>query len=353
MLVTVYQNHDVCPDNLSNMRLQQLMFEKQVLVDDVFGDRIICDVEQTYTFVANRPGFVNTAAPSTANAAYPSFSPAYQDLNETHVECPLDGRSYCIDMYKSQYCGGSDDCNPFCDFWTGFLFVWIMLLGEVQEVYFVTDFAKVLYIIFGFSIVILLANVLIAIVTAYYGVVRNQRAEIVFWSNRLDFVAEMDAISTGVAKVNEFLFGCGGDGEDEIVMQEGFNRDSFTRQSFRVRDEVFGFSQWHDMIELFEPTDASYVSIEFWCILFTRLAVVVIIPVWLLLGLATAGWLWPPQVREWCFVAKFTNASVKSQDKFEKNTLQTMKDLQHENEKFSNDIKGMADALKLFVEYQS
>lgn len=227
-----------------------------------------------------------------------------------------------------------------------------MLLGEVDETYFVTNFTKVLYIIFGFSIVILLANVLIAIVTAYYGVVRNQRAEIVFWSNRLDFVAEMDAISVGVAKVSEFLFGCGKSEEDEDL-QEGFQRDSFMRQSVMKIQGVFGYTQWHDMIELFESTDTSYVSLEFWCITFTRLVVIVVVPVWLFLGLVTAGLLWPPQVREWCFVAKLTNVSVKSQDKFEKSTLETMKSLQRENDYFSAEVRGMTDALKLFVEYQS
>ena len=69
-----------------------------------------------------------------------------------------------------------------------------MLLGEVGE----NDFkdsamATVLFIIFMFLCVILLANVLIAIVTDSYKVIQDQRAAIVFWTNRLDFVAEMDA----------------------------------------------------------------------------------------------------------------------------------------------------------------
>ena len=86
MLVTSYQNHDVCPEHLSDQRLQALMFDKEVLVDDMFGDRYICDVNRTYDFVAEISGFVNTPAPSTASAAYPSLSPAFVSANQTHYE---------------------------------------------------------------------------------------------------------------------------------------------------------------------------------------------------------------------------------------------------------------------------
>ena len=47
---------------------------------------------------------------------------------------------------------------------------------------------------FAFLVVIPLSNVLIAIVTDSYAVVKDERAAVVFWSNRLDFVAEIDAI---------------------------------------------------------------------------------------------------------------------------------------------------------------
>jgi len=53
--------------------------------------------------------------------------------------------------------------------------------------------AQFLYIAFAFLVVILLSNVLIAIVTDSYGVIKNERSAMVFWANRLDFVAEMDA----------------------------------------------------------------------------------------------------------------------------------------------------------------
>ena len=79
--------------------------------------------------------------------------------------------------------------RPYCEFWDSFLSVYTMLLGEVDE----TDFsssgvATTLFFIFMFLVVILLANVLIAIVTDSYKVIQDQKAAIVFWTNRLDFV---------------------------------------------------------------------------------------------------------------------------------------------------------------------
>ena len=66
-----------------------------------------------------------------------------------------------------------------------------MLLGEVDEGDFkFDDLATVLFILFVFLVVILLANVLIAIVTDSYGVIRNERSAIVFWSNQLDVIGK-------------------------------------------------------------------------------------------------------------------------------------------------------------------
>ena len=55
--------------------------------------------------------------------------------------------------------------------------------------------AQFLYVAYAVVVVILLSNVLIAIVTDSYEIIQNDRAAIVFWSNRLDFVAEMDGES--------------------------------------------------------------------------------------------------------------------------------------------------------------
>ena len=77
-----------------------------------------------------------------------------------------------------------------------FMKVTVMLTGEiVNEMRYSRQIvAQLLYILFAFLVVILLSNVLIAIVTDLYGVIRNERTAMVFWLNCLDFVAEMDAI---------------------------------------------------------------------------------------------------------------------------------------------------------------
>jgi hypothetical protein len=71
-----------------------------------------------------------------------------------------------------------------------------MMMGEIgSELRYDGNYvAQFLYILYAFLVVILLSNVLIANVTDSYEIIQNDRAAIVFWSNRLDFVAEMDGI---------------------------------------------------------------------------------------------------------------------------------------------------------------
>jgi hypothetical protein len=70
------------------------------------------------------------------------------------------------------------------------------VLGEGDEKDFQeSNVSTALFVMFLFLCVILLANVLIAIVTDSYKKVcqESTRGHFVFWTNRLDFVAEMDA----------------------------------------------------------------------------------------------------------------------------------------------------------------
>ena len=69
-----------------------------------------------------------------------------------------------------------------------------MMMGEIgsESRYDGNLVAQILYVAYAVVVVILLSNVLIAIVTDSYEIIQNDRAAIVFWSNRLDFVAEMD-----------------------------------------------------------------------------------------------------------------------------------------------------------------
>jgi hypothetical protein len=162
--------------------------------------------------------------------------------------------------------------------------------GEVDDTQFEDDnFAIWLFALFMFLVVILLANVLIAIVTDSYKVIQDQRAAIVFWTNRLDFIAEMDAIANGPWKnrVKELL-------GIRVPPQE------------KMTEVTFGKALWKRVMDLYaDEIDGGPFSFEFMCATVLRFFVgVVVIPLWLLFGLLTIGSLWPPQVRQVLFTSK-------------------------------------------------
>jgi hypothetical protein len=196
-------------------------------------------------------------------------------------------------------CINEDDDFSFCNFWDSFLTVYTMLLGEVDESTFADSaFATALFIIFMFLVVILLANVLIAIVTDSYKVIQDQRAAIVFWTNRLDFVAEMDAIANGPWKKR--LRGVFGMTDDE---------DSGNSET------IFGKELWKRLVDLFEDdVEENMFSVEFWAYNFLRVVTaLIILPFWVLIGILSAGWLWPPQVREYVFTSTVAKHSSESE----------------------------------------
>jgi Ion transport protein len=214
--------------------------------------------------------------------------------------------------------------RQYCNFWQSFVAVYTMLLGEVDE----TDFrgsgvATALFIIFMFLCVILLANVLIAIVTDSYKVIQDQRAAIVFWTNRLDFIAEMDAIANGPWKKRL-----------KKIFKLGEGHESSGRG-----DQQFGKALWVQVMELFEDDiDDGYMSFDF--LLYTALRIAValfVIPLWILLGVVTLGWFWPPQVREAVFTSTvFKHSSdTEKEDELRKTQVKKLKD----------DVMGLKDEL--------
>ena len=207
--------------------------------------------------------------------------------------------------------------------------------------YSTSEVAKYLYVAFAFLVVILLSNVLIAIVTDSYGVIKNERAAMVFWSNRLDFVAEMDAI-LNISK----RLGCGkndGAAGAPTSVQESPNGDEFGFDDEQKGHSYAKFrSAWKNIMNLFDPNlydsyDVNPSSFEFWCYLLVRFAAVVfVIPLWLTIGLLTAGWLWPPQVREYLFQQK--KAAVSRADMAEQVSAQ-IEELQEEIQVLRVEIK--------------
>ena len=233
---------------------------------------------------------------------------------------------YCLNNTPSNSTCPSDldDVHTFCNYWEAFLTVYTMLLGEVNEELFAdSTVATILFVVFMFLVVILLANVLIAIVTDSYKIIQDQRAAIEFWTNRLDFVAEMDAIANGPWKKRIRRF---------FSVKEGPDSTGHV-------DVSFGREFWKRLMDLFEDDlEDNVVTVEFWAYNLLRLfAALVIIPSWILLGLLTAGWLWPPQLRELLFTSTVAQHSSESEREDELRRTQVIM-LQNEVEQLKEDI---------------
>lgn len=141
----------------------------------VYTQDKICDPDDMYI----------NANESLAPTIAPSFAPTFS-VSSNGTDIADDGPETCD--------------FPHCDFPKSLLKVYTMMMGEIgsETRYWGpgTDRleAQLLYVAYAFLVVILLSNMLIAIVTDLYEVIQHDRAAIVFWSNRLDFVAEMDAM---------------------------------------------------------------------------------------------------------------------------------------------------------------
>lgn len=235
---------------------------------------------------------------------------------------------------------------PHCNMGTSFLKVYSMMMGEIgdESRYQGSLTAQIIYIAYAFLVVILLSNVLIAIVTDSYSVIKNERASMVFWSNRLDFVAEMDALASTFPRFlgrrtkknvkkkkkrrsanslfvplrrntgqrladdnNDSAHNNEDNEEDDdtsITTQNMSAMNSNDSSSGRLWSEESFRNMWKKLKEqAFSSTDEYDINpgnFNFCLLVFVRVVIVlVIMPSWLLVGCATMGWLWPPQVRQW------------------------------------------------------
>jgi len=220
-----------------------------------------------------------------------------------------------------------------------------MMMGNLTETpYWGNIVAQILYVAYAFLVVILLSNVLIAIVTDSYEIIQNERAAIVFWSNRLDFVAEMDGISSVVKQrilcMSEETKGAPGaptkvqEGPNGTIALDGDDSHMGSKGVFR--------EAWKSIMLLFESNfydevDVSPSKIEFWVYLcYQGFALFVVIPVWIILGFGTAGVLWPPQVREYLFVQKETAVS---RSEIERQKLEQLKEIQGDIKTLKTEIR--------------
>ena len=70
--------------------------------------------------------------------------------------------------------------------------------------------------------------------------------------------------------------------------------------------------------------------------LYRGLTLLVIIPIWIMLGFATAGILWPPQIREYLFVQKATSMS---RAEIERAKLAQLREIQGDIKALKTDIR--------------
>lgn len=181
-----------------------------------------------------------------------------------------------------------------------------MMLGEIDpEIFFWNTFCTWVFVFFCFVEVIILLNILIAIITDLHAVISGERAAIVFWSNRLAFITDMDMVTNGPWKKTVMnLFKLRDDDDDDDDEEDEEVAALMKKDKVDISWERI---LWKKLIECFDPeVDSGGMGM----ILYIPLRVFVsmfLIPFWLLLGILSAGWLWPPQVREGLFVQKVSD----------------------------------------------
>lgn len=229
-------------------------------------------------------------------------------------------------FFKSDFCKrkretGGIESEPFChNLWQSFLYNLAMLLGEVQNEPFRLILEEsavpvIFFLLFMILLVVLLANVLIAIVTDYYAVVRNERSSIVFWKNRLDFIAEMDALTNFFLK---FINRCGREKSER--QKTGQAQDDSVVSSRGRDDSKYDDQQnmWDGLMDIFDPShhaDLAFFSWESFMLTFLRFCALIIITIWILAGMISCGILLPEKVPRAFF------SSVSDKDKVHGNDM--------------------------------
>lgn len=212
-------------------------------------------------------------------------------------------------IYKlSDECAEDPDFSH-CTLDKSLLKVFASLMGEVDPTLYINKTEAICFFFFYvFLVIILLSNVLIAVVTDNYGIIKNERAAMVFWSNRLDYVAEMDAISSGPWKRRlRAILTFSDAGSSSLNITEP--------KKEKPVDKQFDYVVWNNFVHPRSGIDESMslLNIEFWVLsIWKGFVFIVVIPMWVLLGIFSAGWLWPPQIREWMLVQPVSSSKTRA-----------------------------------------
>ena len=140
----------------------------------------------------------------------------------------------------------------------------------------------------------------------------------VFWSNRLDFVAEMDVIY--------HHYSCMGRGE--------------VRGAFDAEHSTTTGEMWKKFMYLFDDDIDDHGGTSFQFILYNVLrvfAAFVILPLWVVIGFMSFGMLWPPQIREKIFTSQMTGRTEQSSE--ERNRLNQVNTLKEEVSAYDKEMR--------------
>eukprot|EP00567_Pseudictyota_dubia_P007643 CAMPEP_0197445272 /NCGR_PEP_ID=MMETSP1175-20131217/10532_1 /TAXON_ID=1003142 /ORGANISM="Triceratium dubium, Strain CCMP147" /LENGTH=984 /DNA_ID=CAMNT_0042976205 /DNA_START=119 /DNA_END=3073 /DNA_ORIENTATION=+ len=296
------------------------------------------------------------------------------------------GSEVCLEPGKFQN-GECYENFPHCDFESSLLKVYTMMMGEIgsecrylyvediltnetnnstdpfvplyPNMFHASGLGAAAYFIYAFIIVIILSNVLIAIVVQSYSVIKNERSAMVFWSNRLDFVAEMDAIGN-LARMVKKVFMCGGGDKDgpgglagaptsvqEVpggagIVTTGADGGALGSEAEKRKPM---HDLWDNVMSLFDPDLFKEMEVhpgmaEFWFYVMLMILAAAFIPTWIIAGVLSAGVLWPPQVRKLLFNAKQSSSTTRKDvaDQLDQEIDQLRKGMTRMKREFKRDI---------------
>ena len=191
---------------------------------------------------------------------------------------------YCFRDENGMLLDHWEQAHPHCTFGRSLLKTYTMMMGEVDDGEYETTISQILYVLYASLVITLLANVLIAVVTENYGVIKDKRSAMVFWSNRLNSVTEFDAIKIA--------------GRTIICALGSPPSDGGARSS---ENRMHESPQWNTLTSFFKDGSHGMESPGSFHYLFRccgAAVAIIIISVWFVLGLATMGLLWPAQIRQ-------------------------------------------------------
>ena len=248
---------------------------------------------------------------------------------------PFEGNSNCYQSNVS---------DSFCSFGDSFYHSYTLFIGaEEFEEYEKEAFHKARVLVFQSISTIIVLNVIIAIVNDSFGSVSDE-AERLFWLNRLYFVSEIEGVRNFFLEdsfmsdyIDEKKKIQGGKHVfrserkyDELMYieyaEEGriINNVDPTRLLFDIlMSAVYNYDNTKDRLKkenLFKVmNNGNFRWIVDTKLIIRRIFAVIILPSWVIIGLLSAGWFWPPQLRELFLCSDLGTSSVASKEQKKNN----------------------------------